>query len=129
MSLEWSEWAAVPAAIILRKFLAVTVGRVAPQTPLASSSAFLPTSLHGPMWHTLQHAPVSPIGQGFIFSTRSKQVSMLWALPHLIISSADVPALLSGLFIISSSEAVSIQLSAISLYNQSGLSCQPNAES
>ncbi|GBE37439.1 hypothetical protein BMS3Bbin08_00027 [bacterium BMS3Bbin08] len=99
MSRAWSEWAAVPAAIILSIFLAATVGSVAPQTPLASSSAFLPISLQGPMWQTLQHAPVSPIGHCFSFSARSKHVSILWDSPHSIISSADSPALLITLLI------------------------------
>jgi hypothetical protein len=99
MSLEWSECADVPAAIILKKFLAATVESVAPQTPLASSSAFLPTSLQGPIWQTRQHAPVSPIGQGFIFAARSKQVSILFSSPHSIICCADVLALFITLLI------------------------------
>ena len=65
ISRAWSECAAVPPATMRAMFLAVTVGRLAPQTPLMASSPSLLFRRHGPIEHILQHAPSAPIGQGF----------------------------------------------------------------
>ena len=77
MSRPWSEWAATPAATWRAKCRAATVGRSAPQMPVFCSASF-PTRRHGPMEQMRQHAPVSPMGQGFMWAARLKAVSI----PH-----------------------------------------------
>ena len=77
MSRPWSEWAETPPATWRAKWRAAMVGRSAPQMPTLLSAS-LPTSLQGPIEQMRQHAPVSPMGHGFMWSARWKAVSM----PH-----------------------------------------------
>ena len=93
MPRAWSEWAEVPAAAIFRKLRATTVPTLAPQTPVTSSSAFLPVSRQGPMLQFLQQTPILPIGHCFIFCARSKQVSSLFSTDQSMICCAPGAAL------------------------------------
>ena len=87
MSRPWSEWAATPPATCRAKWRAAIVAMSAPQMPVLSSAS-LPTRRQGPMLQIRQHAPDSPMGQGFISSARVNAVPMPQPSAYCSISSA-----------------------------------------
>ncbi len=86
------------------KFRAAMVSAVAPHSPmrpLASSPGFLGLGIRqGPWEQILQQDPSAPMGQGFIFSARSKMVSTpaAWAFCNISTVAGSTDAFVGSSF-------------------------------